>query len=324
MTISIIVCTRNRADSLRLTLESIGRANVPSGPSAELLVVDNGSTDTTKVLVQSRSYPRLPVRYVSEPSVGKSFAYNTGMAAARGQIFLFTDDDVRVPADWIQGMSRPILNGRADAVAGGVSFSPVIAAVLARPPFSSRRSWFASTEELDRDEPGRMVGANMAFRRGVLDHVPGFDPKLGPGASGFHDETLFSWQMLAAGLRLVGALDIVVEHHFDTARLTKKGMIDLARKMGRSRAFVFHHWEHKRWRFPLPRLVLSSLRRQCLRCTDLFRGETAGVVSNQTLEVEQQMAFYREYLVQRRLRPKYPAPAIAPVEPREQACLHAR
>jgi glycosyltransferase involved in cell wall biosynthesis len=311
MTVSIIICTRSRADSLKLTLESIGRVIVPPGWEAELVIVDNGSTDSTKALVTSTTLPNLPIRYIWEGRKGKGFAYNTGMAAAQGQVFLFTDDDVRVPVNWIEGMCRPILDGAAYAVVGAVIFPPGIADTLSQAPFSSRRSWFASTEELDRHSPNRMVGANMAFHRQVLDRVPGFDIKLGPGALGFHDETLFSWQLLAAGYKLVGAFDVIVEHHFDTSRLTRQGLIDIAHKMGCSQAFVFHHWEHQTSRFSFPRLILSHLRRYLMRCRDRMKGK-ACLVSLQTLHAEQLMAFYREYLAQRRYERKYASRSLVP------------
>ena len=55
----------------------------------------------------------------------------------------------------------------------------------------------------------------------MLAKVPGFDVELGrlKGLGNFED-TLFSWQLLAAGYKLVGALDVAVEHHFDLTRWT--------------------------------------------------------------------------------------------------------
>jgi len=313
MTVSIIICTRNRADSLKPTLESIGRANVPSGWNVELLVVDNGSSDHTQAVVASTArLNNITLRYTHEPIAGLCHARNTGLRETSGQIILFTDDDIRVPLNWINGMCQPILDGNADAVAGGITFPPATAAVLARPPYSSRRSWFASTEDLDRKSPAMMIGANMAFHRHVLERVPRFDIELGPGALGFQDETLFSQQLLAAGYKLVGALEIMVEHHFDLSRLTQKGMIDLARKMGRSHAFVFHHWDHKKSRLAFPRLVLSHLHRHWTRSFERINGKASGVISVPALQLEQKLAFYREYLAQRRRPHKYPPQNLTP------------
>jgi glycosyltransferase involved in cell wall biosynthesis len=322
MTVSIIICTRNRVESLKLTLESIGKTTVPPEWKIELLVIDNGSTDSTEAMVTSTVLPNLPIRYVREQRPGKGYAYNAGLGAARGQIFLFTDDDVRVPINWISGMCRPILDGAADAVGGGVCFPPEIAATLARPPFASHQSWYASTEELDWKSPTRMVGANMAFHRRVLDRVPKFDIELGPGALGFHDETLFSWQLLAAGYHLVSAFDVMVEHYLDLSRLTNVGAIDVARKMGRSHAFVFHHWEHKRSRLAFPHLIVSHLRRRWMQCTGQYQGnDTVGVVSGAVLRLEHDLAFYREYLAQRRRQYKYPPRSLASRAATVRSCL---
>jgi hypothetical protein len=151
-----------------------------------------------------------------------------------------------------------------------------------------------------------MVGANMAFHRHVLDRVPGFDVELGPGGLGFEDETLFSRRLLAAGYKLAGAFDVVVEHHFEPARLTRDGLIDSARKMARSHAFVFYHWEHKKSRLAFPRLVLAHLRRYWVRCSGRITGNSGCGISVPELQVEGQLAFYREYLAQCRRRHKYP------------------
>jgi glycosyltransferase involved in cell wall biosynthesis len=312
MECSIIICTRNRADSLKPTLESVGQAIVPPGWNVELLVVDNGSSDHTQATVSAVRLYNITLRYTREPIAGLCHARNTGLRQTSGQIVLFTDDDIRVPLNWINGMCQPIVDGKADAVAGGVVFPPHITEALARPPYSSRRSWFASTEKLDRKVPKRIVGANMAFHRHVLDRVPGFELELGPGALGFHDETLFSLQLLAAGYNLVGALEIMVEHHFDLSRLTQKGMIDLARKMGRSHAFVFHHWEHQKSRLAFPRLILSHLRRLWTRYSDRISGNATCAISVSALQAEQDLAFYREYLAQRRRPYKYPSRSLAP------------
>ncbi len=85
--------------SLRPTLESIGRVIVPTGWNVELVVVDNGSTDKTRQVVNERAtFPHTDVRYVLEPLPGQCHARNRGLAEAVGQLILFTDDDVTVRA----------------------------------------------------------------------------------------------------------------------------------------------------------------------------------------------------------------------------------
>lgn len=234
VSISIIICTRNRAANLRLTLESVSKSVIPLGWEVELLVVDNGSSDSTKDLALSTHMPNMPVRYLSEPRTGKGYAYNSGMAAARGDIFLFTDDDVRVPTDWIEGMGRPILEGRAHAVQGGIKVAPH----LERPWLTGAlRVWVASVEDPVRAPEG-LVGANMAFGRQALAITGGFDLRLGPGASGYFDDTVFGWALERAGQKILYQPAVTVEHHFAADRLTLRSYLSAARRMAASRALV--------------------------------------------------------------------------------------
>lgn len=266
MGVSIIICTRNRAASLRQTLESLGRVEIPVDVSAELLVVDNGSIDATASVIRDCRLPGIPVRYVREDRPGLSHSRNTGLAAAAGDIILFTDDDVRPSPTWIAGICRKIRTGEADAVAGGV----IIAPELQRPWMSLYlRAVLASTESLDPTNPGRLIGANMAFGRQVFSRVPGFDCELGAGALGYGEETLFASQLLAAGLVIGGALDAAVEHHFDPSRLTRAALLSAAEKAGRSEAYIAWHWAHE---LPEPcDRTLQSYRRDARMWAKLIR-----------------------------------------------------
>jgi hypothetical protein len=82
----------------------------------------------------------------------------------------------------------------------------------------------------------------MAFHRRVLAAAPRFDVALGPGALGMGEETLFSYQLVAGGFRLGSAFEVQVEHAFDTGRLCPRGLQGIARAMGRSEAYIAHHW----------------------------------------------------------------------------------
>ncbi len=313
MTVSIIICTRNRAESLRSTLASIAGITVPAGWSVELLVVDNGSGDHTQAVVNEACTGQICTRYLNEPKPGLSLARNAGLNNARGEIILFTDDDVRVPLNWVVGMAGPILKGIADAVAGGVSFPAKHNEALARLKLSTGGSWFALTEKLDRNHPARMVGANMAFHRRVLDRIPGFDIELGAGALGFYDETLFSFQLLSAGYKLIGAFDDPVEHHFDLARLTRDSLMDTARKMGRSHAFLLYHWEHQRLRQPIPKLIRCQFRHLVDRLLNRRRETSNHMLFNQVLRREEKLGLHQEHVAQRPRPFKYALHGLKPL-----------
>ena len=259
-TFSIIICTFERTSDLLATLESIRRTQLPEGLSGELIVVDSSRTEDTRRALREKftAIDSLPLRVLHEPRRGKAHALNTGIAAARGEILLFTDDDIRVPTGWIEAMIRPIRTGVADAVSGGVH----LAAALRRPWMEAlHRSWMADTHLLDPQAPEVLVGANMAFARHVLDKVPIFDPELGAGTDlGGCDESLFSMQLRAAGFRIAGAFHASVEHHFDPTRLERKNFRERARIEGRSAAYIAYHWQHEHISGPYRGMLLSGFK----------------------------------------------------------------
>lgn len=249
---SIIICTRDRASSLRQTLAALAVVTVPAGWEAEVIVVDNGSTDGTAEVVAAARLPNMACRYVREPRGGQCYARNAGLAAANGEAIVFTDDDVVPGEKWLSALCSPIFDGEADVVGGEVVLPPDL-----QRPWMTRlhRNWLAGT---DRDaaagEPPRVVGANMAFSRGVLERVPRFDTALGPGQLGFGDDILFVEQLRAAGYRIAAAPAAVVEHHFDPDRLTRASFISAARKHGQTMAYL-----DCRWRGRAPRRARAGL-----------------------------------------------------------------
>src|SRR5882757_8126120 len=92
--ITFIVCTRNRATSLPHALNSIAAEALSYGDGIDLVVVDNGSTDNTRKIIEdwAASAP-LPVHLVCETRPGLAAARNAGVAAATGTLLAFTDDD---------------------------------------------------------------------------------------------------------------------------------------------------------------------------------------------------------------------------------------
>ena len=257
-TVSIIICTRNNAESLKHTLQCVAQCVSASRETAEIIVVDNGSTDTTREVVAGLSNSGSQLSYVSEPTVGQCFARNAGIGASKGRVLLFTDDDVRPAANWVDGMSLPITSGRADAVAGGISIAPH----LLRPWMTAghRASLFNSADMPGKEGGPELVGANMAIGRHVFDAVPGFDPELGPGRLGFWDDALVGCQLLSLGMRLAGHPEVRVEHHFDPGRLGRRPFLTRVRAHGRSDAYVRYHYYHNRVKVPAPRAAILWLK----------------------------------------------------------------
>ena len=239
--VCIIITTRNRAEHLRETLASIRDLSIPAELATELIIVDNGSTDATQEVCRKFRTDNIPVRYITEPRVGQCHARNTGIASANCEIIVFTDDDVRVSKGWVSELTSPLIAGKYDAVVGAVSIAPN----LQRGWMTSKhKAFLASTEVLNMSDPPQLIGANMAFLTRVLKVVPEFDYELGPGAKGFGDETLFSWQLKRAGFRLGGCAAAGVEHHFDRSRLLRRHLLATSVRMGQTAVYLDYHWRH--------------------------------------------------------------------------------
>src|SRR5215831_10101418 len=119
--VSVIIATYNRCGLLRGALES-ALAQGASGGGFEVIVVDNNSTDGTSRLVHSMIESEAGrLRYLAEPRQGVSYARNRGVAASRAPIVAFMDDDVRAAPDWLSTIQKVLDdNSEIDLVGGKV------------------------------------------------------------------------------------------------------------------------------------------------------------------------------------------------------------
>lgn len=227
MDASIIVCTYNRAESLRDTLRALRAQKTNPSREWEVVVVDNNSKDHTRKAVEEvqREWPLL--RYEFEQAQGLSHARNYGIAAARGEVLLFTDDDVLPEADWLETTLAGMDKYQADACGG------YIAPIWETPPpawLTDRFYGFLAVRtgrcddypiELPSQAP---FGANMAVKKVVFDTVGLFDTSRGRKgnvlASG-EDGELFE-RILSAGLKAVFLGQSRVHHKVESFRLTKR------------------------------------------------------------------------------------------------------
>lgn len=221
---SVVVCTRDRADSLMVTLHGIAALRYAA---FEVLVIDNApSSEATRDAVTREFGGDSRFRYVREPRPGLSRARNRGLAEASGDIVAFTDDDVRVDPWWLTGIARGFQSASDVACVTGL----ITTAQLENTEqlyFHLREGWGTSCErrvfdlaEHRDDSPlypyaaGLFgVGANFAVSRAVLKEVGGFDEALGAGtpSGGGEDLNMFT-RIVLGGHRLVYEPSAVVSH----------------------------------------------------------------------------------------------------------------
>jgi glycosyltransferase involved in cell wall biosynthesis len=237
-TISVVVCTRNGGLSAVRALQAVLACVSATNTEVEVLAIDNGSTDCTRALLDELAADEPDLRIISEPRPGLSRARNAGLRAALGDVLVFTDDDCVPEPAWLEKLTAPLMANACDVVAGGV----VLAPELDRAWFTAfHRQMVASTEDGLGNPPRSLVGANMAFRRVVVDGLE-FDERLGAGALGAMEESLFFEQLLTRGARASFVPGAVVVHHFDPSRLSPQAFVRRAYVQGRGEGWMHWNW----------------------------------------------------------------------------------
>jgi len=177
MTISVIICTRDRGALIEKTLCSVlAGTRWPD----ELLVVDQSDDSDTKRAVEAVCAAAPEVRYLGTPTRGLSRARNVGLEQSRGDLIAFTDDDVVVRPDWLAN------------VAGEFEAYPRLAFLFGTVLPPEGHDWeteFVPYCRVPTQRPVRWsdpaafggMGANMALRRTTFERVGGFDDALGAG-----------------------------------------------------------------------------------------------------------------------------------------------
>ena len=209
--VSVVLATRGRPASLPQTLDSLLRSD---HPNFEIVVVDNGPDDPRTAQLLAERYPDEPrIRLVPEPRPGLSHARNRGLLTARGDVVVFTDDDVVVRPSWLRRMAAEFDDPRVGCVTG-----------LVEPAELESRSqwWFESAAGFGRGmDPKRYhlteapdpsplfpyklgcygTGASMALNKRWLPPGWRFDEALGAGtaAGGGEDLDLFLDVLMLGG-----------------------------------------------------------------------------------------------------------------------------
>jgi glycosyltransferase involved in cell wall biosynthesis len=119
--LTIAIPTHNRAALVRETLASVASLAIPTGVAAEILVVDNASTDDTAAAIDefARGSP-LPTRRVFEPRIGSSFARNRAVDETASDFIFFIDDDAVAERDWAAELLAEMQRRDLEAACGMV------------------------------------------------------------------------------------------------------------------------------------------------------------------------------------------------------------
>jgi GT2 family glycosyltransferase len=153
-------------------------ATLKTNHTWEVLFVDNASTDETASVIKAADDFGGRLRYLRVDRIGLGAARDAGWRQAKGRIIAFTDDDCYLAEDY------------ADALVAVYDAHPEIGCVGGRillyDPTDARmtineRTAPAMIPPYRFIAPGTLQGANISFRRPVLENIGGFDPDFGAG-----------------------------------------------------------------------------------------------------------------------------------------------
>ena len=223
--VSVIVPTHNRPDLLRRCLPSLTTLYYPN---YEIIIVDNAPRDNATADFIQQNYSSTQIRYLREDRAGPSWARNCGIAAARGEILAFTDDDVEVDRYWLIELIKNFDTTADVACVTGHVF-PLELETAAQfwyeeyggsNWFEEEKSddfrWWFTRHLFDMKENRPHIplypykagmfgcGASMAFTASVLREVGGFDPALGgTGPSRCAQDIALLFKVVLYGHKLV-------------------------------------------------------------------------------------------------------------------------
>jgi glycosyltransferase involved in cell wall biosynthesis len=228
--ISVIVATHSRRTLLARTLDALLRQDWPR-TDFEIVVVNNDSTDDTAdyvaALARETAAPR--IRLLHEPRRGKTYAVNTGLDAAVGQLLAFTDDDVLPEPQWLRALSGAIEETGSDFAVGRILplwetappawVGPALHGVLAIPDNGAERLDLRA----GLNEQVMALAGNLAVRPSVFEAIGRWRTDLGKelGSLRSGEDHEFFLRMIRAGYRGVYEPHARVAHLVPAARLRR-------------------------------------------------------------------------------------------------------
>ena len=193
---SVIIPTFNRRATLEQCLAAL--AHQEGGTAdVEVIVVDDGSTDDTRLVLEGRSFPFL-FTYLTVGREGPGRARNVGAEHAAGMYLAFAEDDVVPDGDWLAAARRHLAGGIVDMLEG-------------RTVQKGDRRDIRRFESVQRPS---FIPCNLFVRRDVFLRAGGYDQEFFDRDTGlyFREDADLGFRLTAAGCRIALVHDVVVEH----------------------------------------------------------------------------------------------------------------
>lgn len=252
--VSVIICCYNSAPRLRETLKHLSLQDL-SGISAEIIVVDNASTDNTKEtalqLWNEFGAQHFPLRIISQPVPGLSHARAKGIETAAYDVFLFCDDDNWLDPQYVRQAYFILKNNPEVGAIGGLGTA--VSDVSLPMWFEAYKGCFACYPQADSEgkltgDYAFLYGAGLVTTRQALTKLSdrGFIPIL-PDRMGTKltsgGDTELSYALRLAGYSLWYSPRLTFKHYMPESRLTEEYLFRLVSALSycSGRLFIYNY-----------------------------------------------------------------------------------
>lgn len=235
--ISVIVATYNGAATLPLMLESLCQLQLPLC-GCEFIFVDNASSDNSADIILDYA-EKLPIVFLEEKRQGKNFAVSCGVAVAKGDLIVFSDDDIIPNPDWLI---------RYEQAAKEQPHASVFAGQVRHYWMSEPKCWleqlgldgaaFAGTPANRPPGPIKAVeikGPNFMVRQSLIDEFE-FNTSIGPNGSNAYvagSETEYLLRIEQAGYTMQYIPSALVRHIVKPGQMRLSSILKRYYRIGR-------------------------------------------------------------------------------------------
>jgi glycosyltransferase involved in cell wall biosynthesis len=225
--LTVVICTRNRAEYLRKAIKSICDQDLSPG-RFELLIVDNGSVDNTRSMIESEFNDVDNLKYIYEPIPGLSQARNTGLKHAKGKYVSYLDDDAVASPKWIRSMLETFSSVKPTP--GCIGGKIDLIWETARPAWISDKMTrplgyvYWSDQPIILNDKQWIGGGNIAFPKEVLESLGGFTTNLGRKGNKLlaNEEIILINKLKADGYICYYHPDVMIYHYVSPDRVNKR------------------------------------------------------------------------------------------------------
>lgn len=260
--IAVLVCTRNRGVKLRETLESITRSARNAAVPIEAIIVDNGSTDDTALVINKWATEQaFIVKTLVEPKPGLARSRNKGIKYVQAPLVCMTDDDCVMHIDYIEKVLLTFAKEEDAVIIGGrIELGDVNDL-----PITIKTSMEAETLDPNCFPGGFIMGANLVFSAKALARIGEFDTRFGAGAEFIAaEDTDFFVRAVNLGIPIRYNPSFAVDHYHGRRTLHQAINLSKGYNFGDGALYGKHFFSNPRIR----QTILHDLR-AALR--DLYR-----------------------------------------------------